>query len=69
MQAQFYNLETNDGKTTKVLVTQSLQHDPYERFLTVSKSAIKRLAGDVWYCASPTPHRPKATLVQSTTVY
>ena len=65
MAAQFYNLETNDGKRTKVRVTKSVQHDPSERFLIVSKSAIKRLSGDIWYCAAPTPNRPKAALVQS----
>ncbi len=73
---QVYNVEflTSDGNDiieSKVRVYHSIQHDPYTRYLTVSRSAIRRLEKLVegkqgfWYVAPPTPYHPRAEFVEA----
>jgi hypothetical protein len=65
MTTEFYNVETADQCVrTRVKVFRSIQHNSWERELTVSRSAIARLEklapGATWYVAPPTPYRPRA---------
>lgn len=61
---EYYNVTSDSGALASVRVYSSRQHTPYERHLTVSKSTVNRLRrmapGDEWYCAPPTPYRPRA---------
>lgn len=65
---QFYNIETfGQENRTRIKVFRSIQHNPYERELTISPQAAARLEkiapGEIWYVAPPTPYHPKAIFV------
>lgn len=62
MKAEFYNIEDATGKIHRVKVIGSIQHDPYERILTVTpkgKARMDSLPAPL-HVAPPTPYRPLA---------
>ncbi len=63
--SEMYNIEDATGRIHRVLVTKSVQHDPYERILTVTPSGAARMDAlpRPLTVAHPTPHSPRAVFV------
>jgi len=56
---EWYRLTRADGtEETFILVSASMQHDPYQRELTV----VGEIPEGEWFVAEPTPYFPKAIL-------
>ncbi len=59
MRKQFYNIEDGNGEVHRILVSKSIQFDPYERYLTVSAKSKAWNLSLPCHAVAPTPYYPK----------